>query len=126
MNQLSIFDELDQENDKLKERTAADLVAQQELNSQPHQCSQCGEWSPNKYMRDLNHGIVFNGWCGRRFWLNSWAKPGTWAEKNEEQFNTSTAWLASHGWVACDEHDRANWPDGYTPYWEIKKEANNG
>jgi hypothetical protein len=121
MMQLSIFDDLDAQEHVAESFRLAAHAAQQELNHQPHQCSHCGEWSPNKYMRDTNHGIVFNGWCGRRFWLNSWAKPGTWAEEHKDQFETSTVWLAEHGWVACDEHDRANWPEGHIPYWEVKK-----
>lgn len=119
--QLSIFDDLDSEI--LKEKSEIELaeLKQREINQQPHQCSHCGEWSLNKYLNDTNHGIVFNGWCGRRFWLNSWAKPGTWAEEHKEQFETSTAWLASHGWIACDEFDRANWPEGHIPYLEVQK-----
>jgi hypothetical protein len=114
MSQLSIFEELDREE--------ADRLATEAFErSKPVTCSHCGEESRNAYLDSTNHGIVFNGWCGKRLWLNSWAKPGTWAQEHKEQFETSTAWLAEHGWVACDEHDRANWPEGHIPYWEVKK-----
>lgn len=111
MSQLSIFDEL--------ERVEAErLAAEQVERSKPVVCSHCGEESPNRYLGDTNHGIIFNGWCAKRLHLNSWAKPGTWAEQHVEQFETSTAWLSARGWISCDEFDRANWPDGFVPYWE--------
>ncbi len=114
MSQLSIFDEL--------ERAEAErLAAEQAERSKPVICAHCGEESPNRYLSETNHGIVFNGWCSKRLHLNSWAKPGTWAEQHEEQFTTSTEWLSVRGWVACDEHDRANWPEGHIPYWEVQK-----
>lgn len=114
MSQLSIFDEL--------ERVEADRLAAEAVErSKPVTCSHCGNQSANQYLADTNHGIVFNGWCAKRLWMNSWAKPGTWAEQHEERFRTATDWLAARGWVACDEHDRANWPEGHIPYWEVKK-----
>lgn len=121
MNQLSIFDELDQEKAAAQQLAEAEAEKAREEASKPRQCTHCGEWSRNAYLDSTNHGIVFNGWCSKRFWLNSWAKPGTWAEEHKEQFETSTAWLAEHGWVACDEHDRGNWPEGHVPYWEVKR-----
>lgn len=121
MNQLSIFDELDQEQERIEAEKAAEQQRLREIASQPVQCGHCGEWSPNQYLSDTNHGIIFNGWCSKRLHLNSWAKPGTWASQHEEQFEMSTAWLSSRGWVACDEHDRTNWVEGHIPYWEVKK-----
>lgn len=120
-NQLSIFDEIDAENEQIEIEKLKAIELQREKNMQPKQCSHCGEWSRNQYLSDTNHGIIFNGWCANRLHLNSWAKPGTWAEQHQEQFTTSTEWLSVRGWVACDEHDRANWVEGHIPYWEVQK-----
>ena len=125
MNQLPLFDELDQQlleaEEMLSKKREAEEAAMREEASKPKTCSHCGEVSPNSAMHMINHGEVFNGWCSKRLMFNSWAKPGTWAEQHEQQFATSSQWLSERGWVACDEHDRANWVEGYVPYWERKK-----
>lgn len=104
--QLSIFDDLDAEI--LKEKAEIELaeLKQRETNSQPHQCYHCGEWSPNKYLLAINHGRVFNGWCGKRLLLN------------RQAHSEAVEWLSSHGWVQCDEHDQTNWADDADLYWE--------
>jgi hypothetical protein len=109
MSQLSIFDELDQEKAKLEGQKAAELQKRREEAQQPHQCHHCGEWSPNKYLLDTNHGRVFNGWCSKRLLLNNQGR----AEAVE--------WLKSYGWEQCDSHDPANWTDDADLYWEAKK-----
>lgn len=115
MSQLSLFDEIDQ--------VEADRVAVLRAESEkPVTCSHCGEVSRNAYLDSVNHGIVFNGWCGKRLWYNSWANANeAWAVAQAKQFAEATEWLAEHGWVACDEHDRANWVEGHIPYWEVQK-----
>lgn len=116
MSQLSIFDEM--------EKAEADrLAALQEERSKPVTCSHCGEESPNAALDQINHGIIFNGWCGKRLWFNGWASE-YWADKSEQCVNRMfkcREWLSVRGWVACDEHDRANWPEGHIPYWEVQK-----
>lgn len=110
MSQLSIFDEIDQ--------AEADRIAAFRAESEkPVTCSHCGEESRNAYLDSTNHGIIFNGWCGKRFWFNGWAG-SYWADKQPERMQECIEWLAARGWVACDAHDRANWPEGYIPYWE--------
>jgi hypothetical protein len=90
-------------------------------SSTPVACPECGEISPNAYLREVNHGTVFNGWCHKRLIMNDWAKPGTWAEQHTNQFETASKWLAARGWKPCDQFDSANWPDGFIPYWEENK-----
>lgn len=102
MSQLSIFDEIDQAE-------ADRLAAIREERSKPKQCHHCGEWSPNRYLLDTNHGRVFNGWCSKRLLLNNQGR----AEAVE--------WLKSHGWEQCDAHDHTNWTDDADLYWEVQK-----
>jgi hypothetical protein len=57
---------------------------------QPEQCQHCGDWSPNSYLLQTNHGLYFNGWCSRRFWAST--------RKNDEDLE----WLSSHGFEVLD------------------------
>ena len=60
MSQLSLFEELDQEQEKLEAALAAEKAAEmqklREEASQPKQCDHCGDWEPNRYLWDINHG----------------------------------------------------------------------
>lgn len=106
--QLSIFDEIDAEIKGQELAKEEALKARQEINSQPHQCHHCGEWSLNKYLLDTNHGRVFNGWCSKRLLLNN--------QGNSD----AVGWLESHGWILCDAHDQTNWTDDADLYWKGK------
>jgi len=68
----------------------AEAAAKAQAGRQPQQCSHCGDWSPNGYLLSINHGIYFNGWCGRRFWAN---------KRNNAEDN---AWLQEHGFERSD------------------------
>jgi len=56
MNQLPLFDEIDQQLEADKKRI-------DELLKTPVDCFFCGEPYNNEYLMRTNHGIVFNGWC---------------------------------------------------------------
>ena len=68
----------------------AEQVPKKPETRQPEQCQHCGDWSPNAYLLQTNHGEYFNGWCGRRFWAST--------RKNDEDL----AWLSGHGFEVLD------------------------
>ena len=58
--QLSIFDELDAQiladSEMQKRLEDARIALIQEQNRKPVQCDHCGDWSPNSYLYETNHG----------------------------------------------------------------------
>jgi len=58
MNYLPIFDEIEEQLEADKERI-------DELLKTPVDCFFCGERMSNPSVMVFNHGIVFNGWCGK-------------------------------------------------------------
>lgn len=56
MNQLPLFDELDQHLEEQNTRI-------KELLKEPIDCFFCGERMNPPAIMSFNHGIVFNGWC---------------------------------------------------------------
>ena len=118
MTMLEMFEIEEFETEQKSKQEREEMRALRDI---PATCKHCGETMQNAVVLNINHSEVFNGWCAKRLTLNGWAKPGTWAEGNPEQFNRSTEWLAARGWTHCNEFDRDNWPDGYIPYWEENK-----
>lgn len=111
MSQLSLFDELDAEIEKQKQLDAERLEAESIAQNEPVACSHCGELEPNTYLCMINHGLVFNGWCGKRLRFNGMAGGinSEFTQQKGEFYDAAVAWLAEHGWVACDQHDKQFW-----------------
>lgn len=58
--QLSLFDELDAQLIEAEEMLTIELKKREaelrEKASQPKQCDHCGDWEPNEYLWNINHG----------------------------------------------------------------------
>ena len=121
MTQLWLFDELDQ----LEKPAEPVEWVDRRL---PVTCSHCGETGMGDYWLKTNHGVVFNGWCAKRFhigmrthnWLLHWL--GNAAKYGESFLNGYFAdrqWLFEKGFDhLADPWDRETWPAGHVPYWE--------
>jgi hypothetical protein len=92
-DQLSVFDDMDQILIEAEERTSIELAKRREADAQPHQCNHCGEWSPNRYLWDVNHGTP-----------NFYNMPNVcvkhWSMFTQAQWwwgHAARAWLTDHG-----------------------------
>lgn len=95
MTQLSLFDDIDQEQLQLEAEKTAEMQKRQEQNSLPKQCEHCGEWEPNKYLWDINHGTPnfydMPGACVKHWGMFNQAR---WAWGNEAR-----QWLTERGFA---------------------------
>lgn len=95
MNQLSIFDELDQEQERIEAEKAAEQQRLREIASQPVQCEHCGEWSPNQYLWETNHGkphfYDMQGVCVKHWFL--------YHQSRWQEMTKAREWLTERGFA---------------------------
>lgn len=103
MSQLELFDELDAQRERREEELETNIRAQHDAEiaerRKPVQCSHCGEWSPNKYIWSINHGIGdfwdMPGVCVKHYY--------TWSRAHWDWAIDDRAWLAEHGFEVPTE-----------------------
>lgn len=102
-DQLSLFDDLDAEAEKVVERIKTEV---REWMQESVACFFCGERMKRGTM-PFNHGIVFNGWCMKALMYHMRSKGRLHTHTEEAR------WLESKGIdPKCDKHDPKNWrPD---------------
>jgi hypothetical protein len=124
------FAELDEKQDLERTRLAAEAKErEQNVCRLPYKCFHCGEVSGKFFIHTTNHGMVFNGSCSKRLFINNRAMDRDTLEKVEEQFarhgkkvvagawnlaQQDLAWLIEHDFEPMDPWDNPVelWPCG--------------
>lgn len=112
MEQLNLFDEIDNAASEREAKRAAKQAALMEEARKPKQCTHCGEWSQNEFLWRTNHGTpTFHDLprsCVRHWMMWNQAK---WRgrEKLSEQVAVAEAWLTERNFALptqaeCDAH----------------------
>lgn len=112
MEQLNLFDEIDNAAAEREAKQAAKQAALMEEARKPKQCTNCGEWSPNEYLWKTNHGepefYDLPGSCMKHWMMFNQAK---WSghEKMSDHAAAAESWLIERGFALPTQPQRDAW-----------------